>query len=1688
MKQRPLLLLALAACVPDTKIDPRTRISCSETERCPDGFECIVDECAPVNGNQPPSITIGAIQPSATTVRIPITVYDPESDTVTLSVELGRNGELTALPFDDAFESSPDGVVSELEWDAQSFFAASARLANLTVRVTPKDTWRYGPSVVSMPFAFGNNPPRVTALTVGSGGVVRGTVPIGFLVIDDDDLVSVTKAVLHQGATEIPLDLQKAASFPGTSLTGLPATEAGAQATLAWDSSLTLAQAGADTTLELEVTDSLGATSAIAVSPKFVMSNAPSIALALATTRGLDGIGVNYTADAATGRSVSVAFSYRIGGGAWAPAGTATGASGTFQWDGRLASGFTLTPRDRDGDGATNDDPSVIDYADDVELSAVATDDTMLSGVPAVTPMFALGDTPPTIALETIAGTQRNEVPIAFSLTDAESDPASVELEFCLSGDPCTPSAAPASAGWRKVKLGHGSLTALASGAAVPHVVTWASLSPRDDATPSAEQGIGDRLESDVKLRGRAASTFSGGSSGGNTVYGDWSAVLVVTQVRNQSPPRIENLRVRRLGSQGGVSPVAIDYTVLDEEADVVDIECRFSQDGGPFQACAEYADPRSEGRYDLASAPPALGGGGGVRHTFMWDPSGQMAPASATRVQLLPHDSRAFGLAEEYPAAAATIYYNGDMYYNALDPPTQYGYGPGSGGPSDTAVLANFVTDDFNRDGLPDIAGAYDASPTLRLYFGIGSDGLVGAARELGNTGPNRNDSSLLHPPVQMAKGDVNGDGAPDLVIASAQHLTYLQNDGAGIFANAAPGIERTTAATQVSLVVGDFDGDAFADAAVAQSSPNAIVVSSGGPSGLTGLVSYALPAAPRQIVAGDFNRDGLVDLAVLDVLESISILPGAGSGAFDASALDTFAASGTRIDAADADNDGASDLVTCGSTGVVYRHNRGDGTFTTATVTADPTGSVRFSDYSGDGAPDLFVAKAPPALVTIPDPVPLNLYPLARIFVNDGGGGFAQNIPLREWSNEARTHMVDAIAVDFGGDRGPDLFYSTFRIKGGAQGYALINRMVGGYRSHFKAANQPVFDAPGFDANRFKKSKDFGAGGAVAFASVPLDLDRDGRLDLVTLRGDGFPAVTPKSLGLWHASGNAGTSGEPLLSVLGSYTLPNYGKSLASGDFDGDGKGDVIVVGPLGTSVLFGTGATTLTNGPSLVSNDPYYPSAVTVADFNHDGYDDVAVAKVTSSMLSVWTSNGDRTFTTKPDVGTGLHSTTYAGGTFMDYEPRGVATCDVNSDGEPDLVVTNHYDIPRRNGSLSIRLGDGTGVFGPTAGTGPNSEIVITPETYDYFYPNDVVCADFDRDGIADLAAVGMADYQAYSAYPWPQYGVVLFGQGTNGIGDGTFGQQQPLPSMPSGPSDEVMYQITAGDLDADGVLDLVAAGGRGHVLAWRGTGLRATPFPANVGQQNVADLTSAAGRANVTLTDLDDDQLLDVVVTTTDRPIYGTNDLVTAFAPRFDSREPWRHTLKNPPPALRPPATLDRAGRPIQGPVLSMHRAAKGPKGEADPTGSLRRTKAQEMAMLVPVTDMWRATGDVHWKRDASGRLAVTRRWGPATELPIDLPLYGTMASSYLASGMIKVFHAKVEWRRADEEPTDALFGMGPSAHAFLPRVNDNDIVLENVTWSQVPAGKVSIVTNPTDGHVVRLLTSELGWFQAFIDPP
>jgi VCBS repeat protein/FG-GAP repeat protein len=292
----------------------------------------------------------------------------------------------------------------------------------------------------------------------------------------------------------------------------------------------------------------------------------------------------------------------------------------------------------------------------------------------------------------------------------------------------------------------------------------------------------------------------------------------------------------------------------------------------------------------------------------------------------------------------------------------------------------------------------------------------------------------------------------------------------------------------------------------------------------------------------------------------------------------------------------------------------------------------------------------------------------------------------------------------------------------------------------------------------------------GAAAVATG--DFDDDGKPDIVvaTPENDGV------SVFLNERDGYFG-----MAAAYPSGRFPNH---VAVGDFDGDGRLDLVTAngGANSVSVLPGNGDGTFQ--PARNSPAGLLPHSVAVGDFNRDGKLDAAIAGGSSAIgahqLWVLLGNGDGTFQAP------------IANTTVDYQYFVIAA-DFNADGNLDLVAGSGIQI-------WIHLGNGDGTFQPP--------VTIVSEGGSP-YGSSIAVGDFNADGHPDLA-IANSTHQASGAVPGT-VSVLL------GSGNGAF---LPPLAIEAG---TFPYAVAASDFDRDGRLDLaVASTGDARVSIFSGNG--------------------------------------------------------------------------------------------------------------------------------------------------------------------------------------------------------------------------------------------------------------------------
>lgn len=367
-----------------------------------------------------------------------------------------------------------------------------------------------------------------------------------------------------------------------------------------------------------------------------------------------------------------------------------------------------------------------------------------------------------------------------------------------------------------------------------------------------------------------------------------------------------------------------------------------------------------------------------------------------------------------------------------------------------------------------------------------------------------------------------------------------------------------------------------------------------------------------------------------------------------------------------------------------------------------------------------------------------------------------------------------------------------------------------------------------------------------------------------------------------------------------------------IASADFNGDGKADIVVVGSTGLGGRESTGkaavATKLNNGDGTFGSPTFTASAdgnvalsVVTADFNHDGKMDFAVASPGSNSIDVYLGNGDGTFAAATPTRLEFASAEQAGSSM--------AVADLNQDGKPDLLIANA-------GTVAVLLGNGDGTFQSAAAVAIGD---AGPEGF-----MKVVAGDFNGDGKIDFASVidgssnvyvangnGTGGFSAPHTYALSGTPDGLIAADVNGDGKTDLIVPTIGPSMSdisdsavqvllnsgssfslgtpitnTGGQPLVAPDLTAGDFDGDGKIDLVADDGQGGLYVMPGNG-DGTFQPV----QHLATVQNVGPHFNLIAADFDGDGKLDLAdLTYAELGATGGMEIMIQGAPRAIGTDP------------------------------------------------------------------------------------------------------------------------------------------------------------------------------------------------------
>ncbi|MBN8568003.1 MAG: T9SS type A sorting domain-containing protein [Ignavibacteria bacterium] len=691
----------------------------------------------------------------------------------------------------------------------------------------------------------------------------------------------------------------------------------------------------------------------------------------------------------------------------------------------------------------------------------------------------------------------------------------------------------------------------------------------------------------------------------------------------------------------------------------------------------------------------------------------------------------------------------------------------------------------DFNGDGKRDLAVANYVSSTASVFLNTTATGNAVptfSAKTDFSTGAFCN---------FVTSGDLNGDGKPDLVVANNSNTTvtvFLNTTTPGAVTptfSAKTDFTGFSGPTSISLC--DMNGDGKLDMVVINYSSafvsvmmNTTTTGAATPT-FSARTDFSIGTNVYSVSTADYNGDGKLDI-VTSNNGSLSILlntttTGAATPTFSANTNFTISSGASIVSVCDLNNDGKPDLTASAggaAQACVFLNTTTPGastpTFTTRQnfTTGNQPNCVAAGDINGDGKQDFVTANnADNTISVLMNTMTLGVTPSSFSGKTDFVIG---NNPLAVTTS------------DFNGDGKPDI----------VAGYDGISNVSVLLNTTTPGASTPTFSA----------KTDFATSDA-SFGVSAKDLNGDGKPDIVAAN------YGSNSVSVFLNTTTPGAS-TPTFSAKTDFVTGTNPFSTTFGDFNGDGKPDMVVANSFANSisVYFNTttpGASTPTFTAKTDYASGFSTSSVSTGDFNGDGKLDI---------VCVGPFNGFSVYfnTTTPGAGT----PSFSAKTDFFALAQSSSVGDLNGDGKPDMVSANTGD-----NSASVFLNTTTpGSSTPTF----SARTDFTTATG----PQGVILRDLNGDGKSDIATANSAGNIS-----------VLLNTTTPGSSTPTFSANTDFTAGDN------PYSISSADFNGDGKPDLVTANYGTNTLSVL---LNTAVLPLPV---ELASFTSVVNRSNVTL---------------------------------------------------------------------------------------------------------------------------------------------------------------------------------------------------------------------------------------------
>ena len=836
-------------------------------------------------------------------------------------------------------------------------------------------------------------------------------------------------------------------------------------------------------------------------------------------------------------------------------------------------------------------------------------------------------------------------------------------------------------------------------------------------------------------------------------------------------------------------------------------------------------------------------------------------------------------------------------------------------------------ATGDIDGDGKADMVLAVLGASSLSVYRNISSTGTISAGS--------------FSSPVSFAGAggigyvrlaDMDNDGKLDVVTGnvSTGTITVFRNtatSGSITTGSLATHLEFALSTSPNDLALADFDGDGKIDVATSHSGTIVSILKN---SGVPGTIAFASPitltsgSGGRGIYAGDLDGDSKPDIAVannagttMSVFLNTTSAYTITSSSFATKVDFTTGTSPWGINAADIDGDGKPELITTNAgsnTLSIFRNTATSGTITSGSFAAKVdfnTGSspreAAVGDFNGDGKPDVAVVNytsgtftsfrntATSGTITTGSmaafaDVATNTNPIAiaagdldgdgkaEILVGNYGGS---SLSVYRNNQSLQPPLVTAVSTtsavpgstititgsNFNTTAANNIVYfgaTMATVTSSSATTLAVTLPIGATASRLSVQNtstkltghQQYPFLPTFDNSGNQSFINFNAGvlitaGSGTYGVATGDIDGDGKADMVVVNN------TANTMMLYRNVSSSGTITTGSFGTAASFATAGGSNYVRLADMDGDGKMDVVVANNTANSIsVFRNTATSgsLTTSSLAARVDVAIgaaPNDLALADFDMDGKIDIAVTSTNLTILKNRSAPGTLSFTSAATLTTGTI-------------PRGVYAGDLDGDGKPDIAVAN-------NGASYINVFLNLTTPGNISASAFATVVAFTTGTS----PWGVTAADIDGDGKPDLVVTN-AGSSTIS---------VLRNTATTGaLTSGSFAAKVDFTAGTT-PRD-----IAIGDMNGDGKPDVVITNsGAASFSTFRNTATSGTITTASLEAKR--DVTVNATPSGVAVGDIDGDGKQEVLATGTgSSTVYIARNNPLPFAPVITTVSP------------------------------------------------------------------------------------------------------------------------------------------------------------------------------------------------------